>query len=74
MRVGRVYLEGPQVWPDQLLETGVALVGFVLCLGRLYFGFELNRSRDRKLVWINLYVGWWAFDVCVDPAGVLGDD
>lgn len=74
MKRGRLHVAGPAAWPDQLLEAGRAFAGFVLCVGPLLFGFELCRSGDRALWWVNVYAGWWAFEICVDVDGVLEDD
>jgi hypothetical protein len=65
VKLGRLHLAGPS-WPDHVLsyETGNLLVGAVLQIRGFAVGFELQGRHGNP--WLNLYLGWWCFELYWD--------
>ncbi len=70
MKLGSVHVAGPQAWPDHVLDasTGGLVCGLVLAIWRLAVGVEVHGGRGRN-PWVQVYVGWWSFEVYWDRDG-----
>ena len=75
MRFGRLHLSGPTTWPDHVLsyELGNLIVGVVVQVRGWALGFELQGWRTPN-PWLNVYLGWWCFEIYVDVAGEYLED
>lgn len=70
MKLGRLHLAGPAVWPDHVLsyETGNLVVGAVVQIRGYAVGFELQGWHGGN-PWLNVYLGPWCFEIFLDRDG-----
>lgn len=73
MIVGRLEARGPHAWPDQLLSVGggrAGAWGLVLAMWRLAVGVECGFSHGfdppGPWLWVQIYAGWWAFEISIE--------
>lgn len=66
MKIGRVHVSGPSVWPDHVLsyETGNLLFGAVVQVRGFAIGLEIQGRHGNP--WAYIYLGLWCIEVYVD--------
>lgn len=65
VRLGRLLLEGPSSWPDQLARAGH--LGLVAVAGNYALGVEVGTLDGNPFS--HVYLGAWAFELYVDVDG-----